>query len=281
MSAAQPGCTDQKTCVAVQCGAECAARACGRNRVVSEGIQLPLEVFKTRAKGWGVRCSRAIARGAFICTYEGALVDDLTAVRRVTVSRQGLMRGCVKCWQQRLSLDKLGCASEPLSWLWAHRHMIACIQPAALRAEMMWQHCQWILEAAWHLQDARTSEENMYLFELDDFFKEHLDRRKGVSEDQYAQQRIPSVPSRLLNVYIDNIQASRTPTALGSALQYACKLADKATLTSVDSAEHIPCSLGNATSAAAEQSWHCDLQEPAHLVLDGRETGAPAAPVSC
>lgn len=52
-----------------------------KNRVVSRGLQLPLEVFKTAdGRGWGVRCSCDIPIGAFICDYVGRLMTDAEAV---------------------------------------------------------------------------------------------------------------------------------------------------------------------------------------------------------
>ena len=52
-----------------------------RYRVVSQGLQLPLEVFKTsNGRGWGVRCSCDIPIGTFICDYVGRLLTDSEAV---------------------------------------------------------------------------------------------------------------------------------------------------------------------------------------------------------
>lgn len=52
------------------------------NRVVSQGIQLPLEVFRTsNGRGWGVRCSCDIPVGTFVCDYVGRLLTDIEAVR--------------------------------------------------------------------------------------------------------------------------------------------------------------------------------------------------------
>ena len=43
---------------------------------MSQGVKLPLEVFKTRAKGFGVRCAEDIPAGAFVCAYVGELVTE-------------------------------------------------------------------------------------------------------------------------------------------------------------------------------------------------------------
>lgn len=58
------------------CGTECP------NKVVMRGRQLPLEIFKTTAKGWGVRCTVAIPRGTFVACYRGELLDAQGAERR-------------------------------------------------------------------------------------------------------------------------------------------------------------------------------------------------------
>jgi hypothetical protein len=44
------------------------------------GVVLPLEVFRTHGKGWGVRCACDIPGGAFICSYEGELITHTEAV---------------------------------------------------------------------------------------------------------------------------------------------------------------------------------------------------------
>lgn len=55
-----------------------------KNRVVSQGLQLPLEVFKTsNGRGWGVRCSSEIPIGTFVCDYVGKLLTDHEAVSAV------------------------------------------------------------------------------------------------------------------------------------------------------------------------------------------------------
>lgn len=44
------------------------------------GLFLPLEVFRTRSKGWGLRCAEDIPSGAFVCSYEGELITNREAV---------------------------------------------------------------------------------------------------------------------------------------------------------------------------------------------------------
>ncbi|XP_031817309.1 histone-lysine N-methyltransferase SETDB2 [Sarcophilus harrisii] len=53
---------------------KCDPRTC-QNRVVQQGLQVRLEVFKTEKKGWGVRCLDDIDKGTFVCTYSGRLLS--------------------------------------------------------------------------------------------------------------------------------------------------------------------------------------------------------------
>ncbi|GIL58309.1 hypothetical protein Vafri_13386 [Volvox africanus] len=46
---------------------------------VANGVVLPLEVFMTESKGWGVRCREHIPAGAFVCTYVGQVMTDRMA----------------------------------------------------------------------------------------------------------------------------------------------------------------------------------------------------------
>ncbi|KAF5197793.1 Histone-lysine N-methyltransferase, H3 lysine-9 specific SUVH6 [Thalictrum thalictroides] len=66
-----------------ECGrsCKCPLTSC-YNRVSQRGIKLPLEVFKTRNKGWGVRCLSSIPSGSFICEYTGELLQDMEAEER-------------------------------------------------------------------------------------------------------------------------------------------------------------------------------------------------------
>ena len=52
------------------------------NRVAQKGIQHPLQVFKTRTKGWGLRTLTTIPMGSFILSYVGELITDEVAEKR-------------------------------------------------------------------------------------------------------------------------------------------------------------------------------------------------------
>ncbi|GMH43785.1 hypothetical protein BSKO_11719 [Bryopsis sp. KO-2023] len=62
-----------------ECPSGCTSPTCRRNQVTSGGLQYPLEIFKTKKKGYGVRCSVDIPGGAYICEYVGELITDAEA----------------------------------------------------------------------------------------------------------------------------------------------------------------------------------------------------------
>ncbi|KAL4429393.1 hypothetical protein ABPG77_005167 [Micractinium sp. CCAP 211/92] len=60
----------------------CSAK-CRTNCVISDrGIHQPLEVFRTRWKGWGLRCTVDLEPGAFVATYEGEVITTAEAEER-------------------------------------------------------------------------------------------------------------------------------------------------------------------------------------------------------
>ncbi|PIA58618.1 hypothetical protein AQUCO_00500512v1 [Aquilegia coerulea] len=65
-----------------ECGRSCKCPSTCYNRVSQHGIKLPLEVFKTKNKGWGVRCLCSIPSGTFICELTGELLQDMEAKER-------------------------------------------------------------------------------------------------------------------------------------------------------------------------------------------------------
>ncbi|KTW26326.1 hypothetical protein T552_02811 [Pneumocystis carinii B80] len=55
------------------CGINCP------NRVVQRGRKIPLNIFKTKHKGWGLQCPRFIKAGTFIGVYLGELISQSEA----------------------------------------------------------------------------------------------------------------------------------------------------------------------------------------------------------
>lgn len=65
-----------------ECGPKCKCPASCYNKVSQFGIKLPLEIFKTATRGWGVRSLASIPSGTFICEYVGEMIDFEEAERR-------------------------------------------------------------------------------------------------------------------------------------------------------------------------------------------------------
>lgn len=65
---------------------ECQSRcACGPdcpNRVVERGRQIPLQIFRTKTRGWGVRSTVDIKKGQFVDKYMGEIITSAEADRR-------------------------------------------------------------------------------------------------------------------------------------------------------------------------------------------------------
>ncbi|KAL1493502.1 hypothetical protein AB1Y20_017207 [Prymnesium parvum] len=62
-----------------ECNSSCSCDASCTNRVVGKGVWAPLQVFKTKGRGWGVRSTKALAAGSFICEYTGEMLLDSDA----------------------------------------------------------------------------------------------------------------------------------------------------------------------------------------------------------
>lgn len=65
-----------------ECGPSCKCAPSCHNRVSQYGIKFPLEVFKTKNMGWGLRSLAFIASGSFVCEYAGELIQDDDAQKR-------------------------------------------------------------------------------------------------------------------------------------------------------------------------------------------------------
>ncbi|EFJ10199.1 hypothetical protein SELMODRAFT_128419 [Selaginella moellendorffii] len=65
-----------------ECNTSCMCSEECPNRVLQRGVNVKLEVFKTRHKGWAVRAAQNISRGTFVCEYLGEVLNDQEANRR-------------------------------------------------------------------------------------------------------------------------------------------------------------------------------------------------------
>ncbi|KAE8686006.1 Histone-lysine N-methyltransferase SUVR5 [Hibiscus syriacus] len=65
-----------------ECNHMCSCNRACPNRVLQNGVQVKLEVFKTENKGWGVRAGELILSGTFVCEYVGEILDEQEANNR-------------------------------------------------------------------------------------------------------------------------------------------------------------------------------------------------------
>ncbi|CAI8584811.1 unnamed protein product [Vicia faba] len=65
-----------------ECNDMCRCSKTCQNRILQKGIQVKLEVFKTKEMGWGVRAGEDIFRGTFVCEYIGEVVEKKEVHKR-------------------------------------------------------------------------------------------------------------------------------------------------------------------------------------------------------
>jgi len=65
-----------------ECNPRCACGSNCKTRNVQHGRQVPLEIFKTMNRGWGLRCLEDLHQGQFIDTYVGEIITNEEADRR-------------------------------------------------------------------------------------------------------------------------------------------------------------------------------------------------------
>ncbi|KAJ6259478.1 Histone-lysine N-methyltransferase [Drechslerella dactyloides] len=68
-----------------ECNAHCDCYARCPNKVVLKGRQIPLEIFKTGNKGWGLRCPIDLPAGKFIDRYIGEVITPKEADSRTQI----------------------------------------------------------------------------------------------------------------------------------------------------------------------------------------------------
>ncbi|PHH61664.1 hypothetical protein CDD81_8075 [Ophiocordyceps australis] len=61
-------------------GCSCSARC--PNRVVERGRTVPLQIFRTEDRGWGVRTQEALKKGQYVDCYVGEVITSVEADRR-------------------------------------------------------------------------------------------------------------------------------------------------------------------------------------------------------
>lgn len=65
-----------------ECNLNCNCGPVCKSRVVQKGRRVPLTVFKTHNRGWGVYCDEDLIRGEFIDTYLGEVITNEETDRR-------------------------------------------------------------------------------------------------------------------------------------------------------------------------------------------------------
>nr|XP_037280806.1 histone-lysine N-methyltransferase SETMAR-like [Rhipicephalus microplus] len=90
----RPVCGSQCPCVvrskragcaaAIECSSLCTCGTACPIRHVQHGLRCRLQVFKTQAKGFGVRTMEFIHRGSYVCPYAGEVISIEVARQRVS-----------------------------------------------------------------------------------------------------------------------------------------------------------------------------------------------------
>ena len=65
-----------------ECNLNCNCGPICKSRVVQKGRKVPLTIFKTESRGWGVYCDEDLVRGEFVDTYLGEVITNEEADRR-------------------------------------------------------------------------------------------------------------------------------------------------------------------------------------------------------
>ncbi|KAM4066992.1 SET domain-containing protein [Hirsutella rhossiliensis] len=65
-----------------ECHQGCSCSADCPNRVVERGRTIPLQIFRTEDRGWGVRTQESIKKGQFVDRYLGEIITSAEADRR-------------------------------------------------------------------------------------------------------------------------------------------------------------------------------------------------------
>lgn len=65
-----------------ECNLKCPCGPVCKSRLVQKGRKVPLTIFKTKNRGWGVYCNEELIEGEFIDTYLGEVITNEEADRR-------------------------------------------------------------------------------------------------------------------------------------------------------------------------------------------------------
>jgi len=65
-----------------ECNSDCCCTYKCSNRVVQLGIQISLQLFKSKNKGWGLMTLEELKKGQFVCEYVGEIINLVEAKKR-------------------------------------------------------------------------------------------------------------------------------------------------------------------------------------------------------
>ncbi|KAK0553666.1 hypothetical protein OC845_001138 [Tilletia horrida] len=68
--------------VIYECNDSCGCAATCRNRNVQHGRRVGVDLFKTKARGWGLKATQNVPKGEFVMVYTGELLDIIDAEKR-------------------------------------------------------------------------------------------------------------------------------------------------------------------------------------------------------
>ncbi|KAI9670575.1 MAG: hypothetical protein M1831_005795 [Alyxoria varia] len=71
-----------------ECNFRCNCGEVCKSRLVQFGRRIPLEIFKTTNRGWGLRCPVDLKKGQFIDTYRGEVITGTEADKREAKQRE-------------------------------------------------------------------------------------------------------------------------------------------------------------------------------------------------
>ena len=69
-----------------ECNMKCTCSSSCINRVVQHGAKVPLCIFRTTRKGWGVKATQNIRSKSFVSEYLGEVITKREAERRVEMN---------------------------------------------------------------------------------------------------------------------------------------------------------------------------------------------------
>ncbi|EME50278.1 SET-domain-containing histone methyltransferase-like protein [Dothistroma septosporum NZE10] len=93
-----------------ECNDNCRCGPICKSRVVQKGRKVPLTVFKTPNRGWGVYCSEDLIQGEFIDTYLGEVITNAEADKRE--GKSGKEKNSYFYWLDKFLGDPLDGAQE-------------------------------------------------------------------------------------------------------------------------------------------------------------------------